>query len=216
MIAPQLYAPFHQHIFNFRLDLDVDGTANSVFELDMEAEPPGPENPHGNAWRAVARPLRRESEAQRVINPSAARCWKVINPNVRNALGGPVGYKLVPGSSATMLADAGSSVGRRASFAGKHLWVTPFATGERHAAGDYPNQHPGGDGLPAWTAADRSLENKDVVLWHTFAVTHAPRPEDWPVMPVEYAGFSLKPVGFFDRNPALDVPPPTGHRAHAH
>ncbi len=216
MIAPQLYAPFHQHIFNFRLDLDIDGMANSVFELDMEAEPPGPENPHGNAWRAVARPLRRESEAQRVINPSAARCWKVINPNVRNALGGPVGYKLVPGSSATMLADAGSSVSRRAAFAGKHLWVTPFAAGERHAAGDYPNQHPGGDGLPAWTAADRSLENKDVVLWHTFAVTHAPRPEDWPVMPVEYAGFSLKPVGFFDRNPALDVPPPTDHRAHAH
>jgi primary-amine oxidase len=31
-------------------------------------------------------------------------------------------------------------------------------------------------------------------------------------MPVEYAGFTLQPVGFFDQNPALDVPPSTnGH-----
>ena len=43
-------------------------------------------------------------------------------------------------------------------------------------------------------------------MWHTFGVTHFPRPEDWPVMPVDRCGFVLKPVGFFDRNPTLDVP----------
>ena len=52
------------------------------------------------------------------------------------------------------------------------------------------------------------------MVWHTFGVTHVPRPEDWPVMPVEYAGFHLVPVGFFDRNPALDVPASTA--AHCH
>ena len=49
------------------------------------------------------------------------------------------------------------------------------------------------------------------MLWHTFGVTHVPRPEDWPVMPVEYTGFTLIPFGFFDRNPALDVPPSAAH-----
>ena len=48
-------------------------------------------------------------------------------------------------------------------------------------------------------------------MWHTFGLTHFPRPEDWPIMPVDYAGFTLKPVGFFDRNPTLDVPAPRGH-----
>src|SRR5207237_5765856 len=93
----------------------------------------------------------------------------------------------------------------RAGFARHNLWATPYQPDERRAAGEYPNQHEGGDGLPRWTAADRSLVETDVVLWYTFGLTHFVRPEDWPVMPVEYTGFLLSPFGFFDRNPALDV-----------
>lgn len=52
------------------------------------------------------------------------------------------------------------------------------------------------------------------MLWHTFGVCHIPRPEEWPVMPVGYTGFTLKPQGFFDRNPAMDVPPSAGVRCH--
>jgi Cu2+-containing amine oxidase len=78
---------------------------------------------------------------------------------------------------------------------------------QRFPAGDYPNQHPGGDGLPAWTAADRPLENTDLVLWHTFTAHHVVRPEDWPVMPITTVGFKLRADGFFDGNPALDLPP---------
>jgi primary-amine oxidase len=70
------------------------------------------------------------------------------------------------------------------------------------------NQHPGGAGLPAFIAADKDIDGTDIVLWHTFGPTHFPRPEDWPVMPVARCGFVLKPTGFFDRNPTLDVPPP--------
>ena len=43
--------------------------------------------------------------------------------------------------------------------------------------------------------------------WHTFTAHHVVRPEDWPVMPVTTAGFQLRADGFFDGNPALDVPP---------
>ncbi|MDZ7726785.1 MAG: hypothetical protein U5Q44_00560 [Dehalococcoidia bacterium] len=109
-----------------------------------------------------------------------------------------------------MYAHESSYVAKRATFGTKTLWVTQYDPDELHAAGDFPNQHPGGDGLPAYIAKDRPLENQDVVLWHTVGVTHIARPEDWPVMPVEYAGFTLKPIGFFERNPALDVPPSHG------
>ena len=84
--------------------------------------------------------------------------------------------------------------------------MTPYAPDELRSAGDVPNGDRSGVGLPAWTQANRSIENTDVVLWHTVGVTHLPRSEDWPAMPNEVAGFSLIPNNFFDRSPALDVP----------
>jgi primary-amine oxidase len=207
LVAPQLYAPIHQHIFSMRLDMMVDGLKNSVYEVHTEAVPVGPENPDGNAYFAKATLLAREAEAQQTIDPFSSRYWKVVNPESLNALGEPVAYKIMPGDNALPYAHPESSVMKRATFATKNLWVTPYAPEERYPAGDYPNQHAGGAGLPAWTAANRSIEDTDVVVWYTMNAHHIPRPEDWPVMPASYISFMLKPVGFFDRNPALDVPP---------
>jgi primary-amine oxidase len=192
LIAPQLAAPHHQHLFNFRLDLSVDGLQNSVYELDVEPVPPGDDNPLGNAFVQKATLIDRESEGARFCDFARGRTWKVVNPEVRNRLGQPVAYALVPGPSQTMLAHPDSSVAKRAAFATRSLWVTRYNRDELHAAGDFPNQHPGGDGLPRYIAQDRPLENQDVVLWYTVGTTHIARPEDWPVMPVEYAGFTLQ------------------------
>ena len=207
LVAPQLAGPYHQHLFNVRLDFDIDGTVNTVEEVDAVPLPPGPDNPFGNAWVSQATPLVSERQAQRDIDPGRSRHWRIVNPEVKNRLGQPVGYRLLPGAPPRMLAGPESSAARRAGFARHHLWVTPYRPDERRAAGEFPNLHPGGAGLPEWTAADRSVEASDVVVWYTFGITHVPRPEDWPVMPVEYSGFLLQPFGFFDRNPAIDLAP---------
>ncbi len=208
VIGEGLAAPHHQHIFNARLDLDVDGAHNEVHEVEAERLPPGPDNPWLNAFRQKSTRLETERRAQRDVDASVSRAWRILNPDARNGLGQPTAYKLIPTmSTPTMLAHPDSPVGKRAAFAQHNLWVTPYSPDERRAAGEYPNQHAGGDGLPRWTAGDRSLVDTDVVLWYSFGVTHFVRPEDWPVMPVEYAGFLLSPFGFFDHNPALDVPP---------
>jgi primary-amine oxidase len=212
VVAPQTLAAHHQHFLSVRLDMAVDGSRNTVYEVDTEAIPPGPGNVHGTAFRPVRRPLRRESEAQRVIDPLRGRHWLIANPGSRTGLGHEAAYKLVPGGNVLAFGHPDSPVIRRAAFATRHLWVTPYQADERFPAGDYPNQHPGGAGLPAWTKADRQIENTDVVLWYTLGSHHISRPEDWPVMPVERVGFALKPAGFFDQNPALDVAPnPSPH-----
>ena len=210
-IAPGLTAPFHQHLFSARLDMTVDGVRNAVEEVEAQRVPMGPGNPYGNAFTQARTRLTRESEAQRDADGSVGRAWQVINPEVSNAVGRPVGYALLPEGKPALLADPESSIHARATFAAHHLWVTAYDPAERYPAGDFVNQHPGGAGLPAWTAADRSIDGEDIVVWHTFGTTHFPRPEDWPVMPVDHVGFTLKPVGFFDRNPTLDVPAPRGH-----
>jgi primary-amine oxidase len=208
-IAPGLGAPFHQHLFSARLDMTVDGTANRVEEVDVVRVPMGPDNQRGNAFTVAHTTLATESAAKRDADPARNRVWHIVNPEQRNHVGSPVAYALVPEGLPTLLSDPGSSIASRAAFATKHLWVTRYDPAERYSAGDFVNQHAGGSGLPAYAAADRDIDGQDLVLWHTFGLTHVPRPEDWPIMPVDYTGFKLKPVGFFDRNPTLDVPAST-------
>lgn len=208
-LAPGLGAPYHQHLFSARLDMMVDGTTNAVEEVDAVRVPIGPDNPYGNAFTRSITRFTRESEAVREANPAVGRVWQVVNPYRHNRLGQPVGYALFPQGLPLLLAADEASIRRRAAFATKHLWVTQYHPDERYSAGDLVNQHTGGAGLPAFVAQDRSIDGEDIVVWHTFGLTHFPRPEDWPVMPVDYCGFTMKPVGFFDRNPTLDVPAST-------
>jgi primary-amine oxidase len=207
LVAPYLNAIHHQHIFCARLDFDLDGGGNSVTETRTLPVPAGAENPHGNGWTTESRVLATEREAQRLLDFNEARSWTVINPNSRNLVDQPVGYRIVPGENTVPFSLPDSSVRRRAGFIEKHLWVTPRTAEERYPAGEFPYMHPGGDGLPRWTQADRPIENTDLAVWYTLNHHHVPRPEDWPVMPVARLGFMLKPWGFFDRSPALDVPP---------
>ncbi len=210
-VAPGLAGPVHQHLFSARLDMTVDGLANAVEEVDVSGRPVGPENPYGNAIVQNVTRLTRESEAGRRADGTRGRTWRIISTEHENRFGRPTGYTLYPEPTPALLADPGSPLAARAGFAANHLWVTRYDPDQRYSAGDFVNQHPGGAGLPGFTAGDRDINGADIVLWHTFGPTHVPRPEDWPVMPVSRCGFTLKPTGFFDRNPALDVPPPAPH-----
>ncbi|GAA0992348.1 primary-amine oxidase [Subtercola frigoramans] len=206
-VAPGLGAPYHQHLFSARLDMMVDGVSNAVDEVDAVRLPVSAENPYGGAFTNSVTRLSSESDAGRVADASVGRAWHIVNTEKTNRLGRPTGYVLLPEQAPTLLADPSSSIAARAAFTTKQLWVTQYDTAERYPAGDFVHQNPGGDGLPRYMAADRSVDGEDIVLWHTFGPTHFPRIEDWPVMPTDYAKFTLKPYGFFDRNPALNVPP---------
>ncbi len=208
----RLLAMHHQHFFSYRLDLDVDGTFNRVFERNVEALPVGPENPTGNAFVMRETPLTKELEAKRRLNADAGRHWLVANPARKNAAREPVGYLLLPQTNAVPYADPKALLRQRAGFIDAHLWVTPHDPAERYAAGDYVFHAAGGDGLPRWTARNRDLTETDVVLWYTLGVTHLARREEWPIMAVSRAGFKLVPCGFFDQYPALDLPKPEGSK----
>ena len=207
LVADQIYAPNHQHFFNVRLDVDLDGSNNSVQQLDVVPGDAGADNPFGNAFLTRATTLATESAALANLSLESARSWKIVNPGRLNAVGQPVGYRFLPGDNCIPFAAPQAWWRKRAGFVDHHVWVTPFDPEERFAAGDYPNQSSGGDGLVRWTAADRPIASTDVVFWYTFGHTHLPRPEDYPVMPAAYIGFLLKPSGFFTMNPANDVPP---------
>jgi primary-amine oxidase len=207
MVAPGIYGPNHQHFFNFRLDMSVDGASNSVYEVDSIPEPDPELNPHNNAWITRDTLVASEADGARDWEWKTGRYWKIANPSKRNELGSPVAYKLVPKEIVPVMVQEGSYIYDRARFVQHNLWVTKYDQREMYAAGDYMYQSDDAQGLPEFVADDAPLEDTDVVLWYTLGAHHVVRPEDWPVMPCAYTGFHLKPVGFFDGNPALDLPP---------
>ena len=207
LVDERTYAPFHQHFIVARLDLDVDGPDNTVYAVDSEPLRASEDDPYQLGLVLRQTPLRTEGEGQQDYDWHTQRSWKVVNDNVRNPLGTPVGYKLVPGGCFPAMLDADSPVLERARVIGHTLWVTPYRAAERWPCGEFPTLAAADSGLPVWTAQNRPIENTDVVLWYVFGIHHLTRPEDWPVMPVDTVSFWLKPSGFFARNPALDVPP---------
>ena len=209
MVAEHTVAISHDHFFSFRLDLDVDGTDNSFLVDRLRTVRPPGDTRRRSVW--VVEPAIAESEhaARMRIDLERPALWRVINPNVHGPLGYPVSYELKPQANAVSLLKPNDPPQRRAGFTDFHVWVTPYEPDELYAAGRYPNQSPGGSGLPEWTSADRQIRNTDLVVWYTLGVHHVVRAEDWPVLPTTRGGFELRPFDFFPRNPALDIPEQT-------
>jgi primary-amine oxidase len=206
LVAPGINAPNHQHFFSYRLDLDVDGAANTIYEVDTEAPTSGAANPKGESFTMTERRLATERKAIRDVSFSTNRNWRVANTHRTNSLGQFTGYTLVPITATPVFALAGSEPRRTGGFTEHQLWATPYAPEERYAGGEFQNLGRDWDGLSTYTKADRPLADTDVVLWYTLGITHIPRPEDWPYMPAHRGSFRLLPTSFFSRNPTLDVP----------
>ena len=133
--------------------------------------------------------------------------WRIINPHGRTRLGHNPSYHLRPGMTTTSVLSPDDTPQKRAAFSAEKLWITAFNKREKYASGPYPNQHPGGAGLPAYAADKQPVESKDIVLWYTMGFHHVTRVEDWPMMPTMWHDFTLRPFNFFDENPAINVAP---------
>ena len=230
-VYPGVNAHNHQHLFCLRIDPNIDGPQNTIFQVDARTGPGevGSEvNKYGNAFYSHRTKYTTPKEAISDYDGSSTRTWEIANTNQINPYSHkPVSYKLISREVPALLPKEGSLVWKRAGFARHAVHVTKCKAlltlddriqltfldhdDQIHPAGRHVPQTSGdpSKGLPEWIAqhGDESIENTDVVLWHTFGLTHFPAPEDFPVMPVEPITVLLRPRNFFLKNPALDVPP---------
>ncbi|MBI3049627.1 MAG: tyramine oxidase [Acidobacteria bacterium] len=205
-VDQNLIAVNHDHYFNFRLDVDVDGPVNTFVADRLVTKTLPAENPRRSIWVREPVTARTESQAMLHMDMDRPALWRVLGTTRTNHVGYPTSYQLMPGMTIKTLLTPDDYPRQRAGFIDHQLWVTPYRAEERYAAGDYPTLSTPGQGLPAWTKANRRIEQSDVVLWYTTGMHHVVRAEDWPVMPVLWHSFELRPFDFFDRNPALDLP----------
>jgi primary-amine oxidase len=206
LVAPYTDGVDHDHFFSFRLDLDVDGTANN-FEVDklVQYKLP-PTSPRKTIWAMMAKCMSNEGTAMQNISMEHPAMWRFVNPAVKNELGYPTSFEIMPGLTGVSLLSADDWPQKRAGFSDHQLWVTPYDSKERYAAGVYVSGSKGTDGLPTWVKQNRNIQNTDIVAWYTMAFHHVPRPEDWPQMPTMWHDFTLRPFDFYSKSPLMDLP----------
>ncbi|KAK1558446.1 hypothetical protein Q3G72_002400 [Acer saccharum] len=209
-VSENVIGVVHDHFITFHLDMDIDedGSNNSFVKVNLVKE----ENLTGKSPRKSYLKTKRhvaktEKDAQiklKLYDPSE---FHVINPSRRSRLGNPVGYKVVPGGTAASLLDHDDPPQQRSAFTNNQIWVTPYNRTEQWAGGLFVYQGRGDDTLAVWSERNRSIENKDIVLWYTLGFHHIPCQEDFPIMPTVSSSFDLKPVNFFESNPILGAAP---------
>jgi primary-amine oxidase len=205
LVAPNLLAVNHDHYFSYRLDLDVDGTANS-FMVDRLVQEPLSGSTRKMIWAAQSTVAHTEKDAILDLDLRHPAMWHFLNPSQHDARGYPTGWEIMPGATAVSSIPLDDPAQRVGAFSGHQMWVTPYNPDERYAAGTYVTNNDGLRGLPEWTKANRSIENTDIVGWYTLGFHHVVRLEDWPVMPTLWHDFLIRPVNFFDQNPTLTLP----------
>ncbi|WPH00379.1 Copper amine oxidase 1 [Acrodontium crateriforme] len=208
VVHPGVLAAHHQHIFSLRVDPMIDGHANRLVYDEAYAFPRSELNPHGTGYYTQETVV--EKSGGYNLDFDKNRTFKIQNTNVRNPINGkPVAYKIHAPPFQKILADKDSFHYKRAEFSDKNIYAVKYREGELYAGGRYTNQSRGGQGVRGWADRNENIVDDDLVLFIQFGINHTPRIEDFPVMPCEMIKVTLKPVNFFDKNPAIDVPPST-------
>ncbi len=207
LIAPGLSAVDHDHFFSYRLDLDVDGTKNSLM-VDKLVPYKLPDTALGRKWIWAMKPemVGKEGDAKFDVSLDHPAMFRFANEGVKNALGQNTSFEIMPGETGISLLPSSEWPQKRAGFSEHSLWVTPYDPNERYVSGVYVMGSRGDQGLTEWVKQNRNIMNTDIVAWYTVGFHHVPRPEDWPQMPIMWHTFSLRPFQFLNKSPTMDLP----------
>lgn len=219
VVYPQTNAHNHQHLFSLRVHPRIDGEGNSAATSDAKPSPyptGSAQNMYGNGFYAEKTTFKTVADSLTNFEGSTVRTWDLFNPKSINPYSKkPASYKLVSTFCSPVLAQEGSLVQKRAPWAKWSAEVVPYKDDKY----GYSRLYPSGDHVAQWSGdgmrgmrewigdGTDKIENTDIVLFHTFGITHFPAPEDFPVMPTEIFDLMLRPRHFFTENPVLDVRP---------
>ena len=206
LIAPNLLGVNHDHFFSYRIDMDIDGTANNFTRHKLRAMPQEKGAPRKGIWGVVPEAVKTEKQARTKMMVDKPALLVFSSADKKNAMGYPTGYQIMM-PNVRPLVPLDDVTYQRALFVANNLWVTRFNRDEIYASGLETNQSGPGLGLPSYVRDNQNIENSDIVAWPTIGFHHVPMAEDWPVMPSKVDEIILKPRNYFDRNPAIDLAP---------
>lgn len=127
-VYPGVNAHNHQHLFCMRIDPNIDGPENTVFQVDAVRGPGevgSAENKYGNAFYAKKAKYTTPQEAMSDYDGNTSRTWEMSNTNRLNEYSKkPVCYKLVSREVPPFMPRPGGIAWKRAGFARHAVHVT--------------------------------------------------------------------------------------------
>jgi primary-amine oxidase len=211
LVAPRLVGVNHDHYVAFRLDLDIDSPINQALQGRFVRKPVEATGVRRSIWQIETSQIKREGPVGN-SHSDHDTTLRIAGASAAGALGHVPGYALMPGHQTVSLLDQADPIQQRAAFSGSPTWLTRHNPEELYASGFWANQSDAGEGLPAYVKDSQSIADADLVLWQVVGFRHVTRTEDWPIMPILWHSFRLRPHNFFDRNPAMDVSPDLDRR----
>ncbi len=207
LVAPYTIAPNHDHYVSFRLDLDVDGSDNTLLRDSFIAMPIANSKTRKSLWQLKTDSIATEGPVEADHMVAGGETWRVSNPNVKTSLKYHPSYWINSGHQATSILDPADPPQMRAGFSAHTLWATRYKPDELWSAGLFPNLSHGGEGLPDYVKGAEPITNTDIVLWYTMGFRHVPKPEDFPILPTFWHEMTLRPAYFFERDPSSKLNP---------
>ena len=208
-------ANLHQHLFNFKMDVDIEGTANRFKTINIMSEKIPTEFSGSADWyQMVMNETLIESEKDALVKYdfSKPKQYIVFNkdrqvyPNADNSP--PRAYRvLANGFSKVVLPESSPLLEGGASWTKYQLAVTKHNENERGTASHFVQGDPYSPAVnfDKFVENDDSLVDADLVLWATVGLHHVPTYEDLPVTTTsgKVLSVSLIPFNFFERDPSI-------------
>jgi primary-amine oxidase len=208
-IHDALSGAMHDHVVNFKLDLDVNGTANSLEKVEFV--------PHTTQFSWAKEPrntmkikksfITNEDESKLNWGLNSAASYVVVNKDKPNPYGEFPGYKISPnlGSPVYLTVRDSSTAKKAVSFATHNLFVTKQKDTEPRSAAAWNNQDPENPLVNFEEFFDgESLDQEDLVVWFNLGMHHVPHTGDLPntVYTTAQAGIAISPHNYLLGDPS--------------
>lgn len=203
-IRDQLAGSMHDHVLNFKLDLDIHGTQNSLFKTEFV--------PHTQVYDwSDGKPVNTMKVERSFINnedrgkihwaPNAAAAYAVVNKDKKNELGEYPGFRIYPstGSSIHLTVENSTVFSNAVNWATHPLYVLRRKDEEPVSA------HPQNPINPQKPLVDfnkffngESLDQEDLVLYFNLGMHHMPDTYDLPntVFTGSQSGITIRPQNY--------------------
>ncbi len=132
-VSPLSSAPNHQHIIIWRLDFDVDGVPNSVYEANPVRVEKSKTNPCGTAFGFTEELLAHETSRRFAVD----RHWSVQSTKLNPVTNHPTAYSIELGRTNKLWPSSESPTAQRYSFLNCPIHFTKYHANELYG-GEYP------------------------------------------------------------------------------